>query len=76
MQKGESRNGCFKKTKRAKFSEKRTSPLPDSHKYVCVSGGKKYLSFGKFGALCFLEIPVLKFAILPHYRRYLVPCNL
>ena len=34
-----------------------------------VSGGKKCLSFGKFGLLCFLEIPVLRFALLPYYRR-------
>ena len=37
--------------------------------YVCVSGGKK-CSFGKFGLLCFFETPVLRFALLPYYRRY------
>ena len=37
--------------------------------YVCVSGGKKNSFFGKFGVLCFLEIPVLRFALLPYYRR-------
>ena len=36
---------------------------------VCVSGGKKYSFFGKFGVLCFLETPVLTFALLPYYRR-------
>ena len=35
---------------------------PDTHTYVCVSGGKKYSFFGKFGVLCFLETPVLRFA--------------
>ena len=35
-QKGESQNGCFKKTKLAKFSEKRTLH-PDMHMYVFVS---------------------------------------
>ena len=25
--------------------------------------------FGKFGVLCFLETPVLRFALLHHYRR-------
>ena len=59
-QKGESQNGCFKKRKHAIFSEKRTSP---------VSGSNKYYFFGKFGALCFLETPVLRFALLPYYRR-------
>ena len=29
-------------------------------------GGK---FFGKFGVLCFLETPVLRFALLPYYRR-------
>ena len=33
-------------------------------------GVKKCLFFGKFGLLCFLETPVLRFALLPYYRRY------
>ena len=32
----------------------------DAHTYACVLGSKKYLFFGKFGMLCFLEIPVLR----------------
>ena len=36
---------------------------------VCVSGGKKCLFFGDFGVLCFLETPVLRFALLPYSRR-------
>ena len=39
------------------------------HTYVCVSGGKKCLFFGKFGVLCFLEEPVLRLALLSYYRR-------
>ena len=35
--------------------------------FVCVSGGKKCSFFGKFDMLFFLETPVLKFALLPHY---------
>ena len=31
--------------------------------YVCVSGGKKCSFFEKFDVLCFLEIPVLRFAL-------------
>ena len=31
---------------------------PNTQKYVCVSGGKKCLFFGKFGMLCFLETSV------------------
>ena len=37
--------------------------------YVCVSKGKKYLFFGKVGVLSFLETPVLRFALLPYFRR-------
>ena len=36
--------------------------------YVCVSGGKKFSFFWKFGVLCFLVIPILRFALLPYYR--------
>ena len=37
---------------------------------MCVLGGKKNSFFGKFGVFCFLEIPVVRFALLPYYRRY------
>ena len=37
--------------------------------YVSISGDKCSI-FGKFGVLCFLETPVLRFAHLPYYRRY------
>ena len=30
---------------------------------------KKCLFFGKFGVLCFLETPVLRFALLAYYRH-------
>ena len=36
---------------------------------VSVSGCKKCSFFGKLGVLCFLETPVLRFALLPYYRR-------
>ena len=41
---------------------------PDTHTYV--SGGKKCSFFGKFAVLCFLETPILRFAVLPYYRRF------
>ena len=41
----------------------------DTHTYVCPSEGKKCSFFGKLGALCFLETPVLRFALLPYYQR-------
>ena len=34
-----------------------------------LPGGKKCSFFGKFDVLCFLETPVLRFALLPYYRR-------
>ena len=55
-QKGESQNGCFKKTKQAKFSEKRTFVTPW---YAQV--WKKCSFFGKFNLLCFFGRPVLRF---------------
>ena len=36
---------------------------------MCVSWGEKCSFFGKFDVLCFLEAPVLRFALLPYYRR-------
>ena len=36
---------------------------------MCVSGGKKFLFFGKFGWLCFLVTFILRFALLSYYRR-------
>ena len=38
--------------------------------YVCVSGGNICSFFGKFGVLSFLGTPVLRFALLPYYRRF------
>ena len=38
--------------------------------HMCAyQGGKKCLFFGKFGVLCFLETPVLRFALFPCYRQ-------
>ena len=52
-QKGEPQNGCFKKTKHAKFFEKRIflTPLHTFLTYVCVSWGKKSSFFEKYGVL-------------------------
>ena len=40
------------------FRKKKHFLTPDTHTYVCVSGGKKGLFFGKFGVLCLLVTPV------------------
>ena len=70
-QKGESQNGCFKKTKQIKFSEKRTFLTPwYAHVRVLITGVRNVRFFGKFGMLSFLETPVLSFALLPYYRRF------
>ena len=37
--------------KHAKFPEKENFLLPDTHKYLCVLGGKKCLFFGKLGEI-------------------------
>ena len=54
-------NEGFKKTKHVKFSEKRTFLTPRNVRF-----------FKKFGVLCLLETAVLRFALLPYYRRFLL----
>ena len=56
-QKGESQNGGNMKTKHAKFSEK------------TYQGVRNVRFFGKFSMLCFLVASVLRFTLLPYYRR-------
>ena len=43
---------------------------------MCVLRGKKWSFFGKLGVLCFLATSVLRFAVLPYYRRIKVNLNL
>ena len=50
-QTGKSQNGCYKKTKRTKFSRKEHFLPSDTHTYVCVTAGKKCSFFGKFGVV-------------------------
>ena len=64
------------------FQEKKSTPhfpknkhflSPDTHTYVW---GKKCSFFEKFGVLCFLETPVLRFALLPtKYKLRNGMCN-
>ena len=35
-----------------------------------MSWGQKYLLFGNLCMVCFLETSVLKFVLLPYYRRF------
>ena len=62
----------FRKTKRDTIIGKTIiSYPPDTHRYVYVSGGKNSF-FGKFGVLCFLKTPILRFALLPYYRQLIL----
>ena len=64
--KGRTSKRRFKKAKHAKISKNKHYLPLDMHTCVCVSGGKKCLFFRIFGILCFLETPVLRFALLPY----------
>ena len=69
-QKSESQYGCFKKTKHAKFSEKTKISYPLIRTPTCAyQRVRNVCFFGKFGVICFIETPVLRFALLPYYRR-------
>ena len=68
-QKGEYRNGCYKETKHTEFSKNEYFLHPDTGMHTCVLRGKKCSFFGKFGGLCVLVTHVLRFALLPYYRR-------
>ena len=62
-------NGCFKKTKHTKFSEKTNISYPLIRTRNCAYQGVRNVRFcGKFGMLCFLETRVWRFALLPYYR--------
>ena len=63
----------FQENKARQIFPKNKQFLPsDTHTYVCLSGGKKCWFFGKSDVLCFLETPVLRFALSPYYRQYQV----
>ena len=59
-QKGESQNGCYKKTKQTKFSKNEHFLPPHTHTHVCISAGKKCSFFRKFSVLCFLFYHLLR----------------
>ena len=65
-QKCESQNGCLKKTKHTKFSGKKTFLTPW---YAHVRQWVRNVRFSENLACCFLETPVLRFALLPYYQR-------
>ena len=61
--------GVSRKQSTSKFPKNKHFLPPDTYTCVCVSGVMKCLFLGNFGVLCFLETPVLRFALLPYYRR-------
>ena len=67
-QKGRSQNGCFKKTKHVKFSEKRTF-LTRWYAHV-----REMFVFRKIWHVCFLDTPVLRFTLLAYNRRFDIIC--
>ena len=68
---GESQNGCFKKSKHSKFCD-----LPPDAQRTCAYQGLRNFRFLENLACCFLETPVLRFALLPYYRRYQRPLKI
>ena len=63
------KTGVSRKQSTPNFPKNKHLVTPDTHTQACVPGGKNYLFFGKFGVLCFLETPVLRFVLLPYYRQ-------
>ena len=59
-----------KKQSMPSFPKNENLFLTDTHTHVCMSRGKKCQFFGKFGLLCFLGTPVLRF--LPYYHLFVV----
>ena len=51
----------FQEAKHAKISEKQT--------FLTPSYAQARVRIGNFGVLCFLEIPILRFALLPYYQQ-------
>ena len=65
-QKGEFQNGCYKKTKQAKFSEKRMFLTPwYAHVHVRIRG-KEIFVFRKIWPPLFLVTPFLRFTLLSY----------
>ena len=63
------KTGVSRKQSMPNFPKNEHLLPPDTHMYVCISGGKKCLFFGKLGVLCFLETSVLRFTLLPYYSQ-------
>ena len=51
------------------LSRKQSTPKFPKNKHFLPPDTHVCLFFGNFGVLCFLETPVLRFALLPYSRR-------
>ena len=60
------KTGVTRKQRNPNFPKNEHFLPSDAHARVCVSGGKKYSFFGKYGVICFLVTPVFRFALLPY----------
>ena len=69
------KTGVSRKQSTPSFPKNKYFLPPDMHTYVCLSRGKKYSFFGKFGGLCFFGTLGLRFAFLPYYRRFQIWMN-
>ena len=68
-QKGESQNGCFKKDKACQIFRKTNISYPLIR--TCAYQGVRNVRFSEnLACFVFFETPVLRFALLPYYRRY------
>ena len=71
--KGRNSKGVFQENKARQIFRKTNISYPLIRTRMCAQqggGSKKCLFFGKFGMLCFPETPVLRFVLLPYYRRF------
>ena len=75
-QKGNFKAGVTKKTKQAKFFRETNISYPLIRTRTCTyQEVRKFRFTGKFGLLCFLVTPVLKFTLLSYYHRYTRHCK-
>ena len=70
-EKGQTQSGFSRKHSKSNFPKNKhfLPPFltPCTHTHEIQS--KKWSFFGKFGVLCFLETPVLRFSLLPYCRQ-------
>ena len=63
----------FQENKACQIFQKTNIFYPLIHTHLCAyQGVKNVCFFRKFGMLCFLEAPILRFALLPYYRQFKV----